>query len=164
MVLPFGGSHVPPQKRAYTLLAINSRIALTCISTRRALGLADDCGGIGGGMDMSAEDDATAAAMPRMVRDNPALNRYELQLGDVTAFVTYIREPGRITLIHTEVPKELGGRGVGTALAAGVLADIRSRGEKVIAKCPFIAAFIRSHKEFQDLLADPASLDHGDLT
>src|ERR1700686_2959824 len=108
---------------------------------------------------MSAGDDAKAAALPRMVRDNPALNRYELKLGDATAFATYSREPGRITLIHTEVPKELGGHGVGTALATGMLADIRGRGEKVIAKCSFIAAFIRGHKQFQDLLADPSSLD-----
>jgi uncharacterized protein len=103
--------------------------------------------------------DAKPPATARVVRDNPALNRYELKLGDATAFATYVRESGRITLIHTEVPKELGGHGVGTALATGALADIRGRGEKVIAKCPFIAAFIRSHKEFQDLLADPSSLD-----
>ena len=103
--------------------------------------------------------DAKPPATARMVRDNPALNRYELKLGDATAFATYVREPGRITPVHTEVPKELGGHGVGTALATGALADIRGRGEKVIAKCPFIAAFIRSHKEFQDLLADPSSLD-----
>ncbi len=103
--------------------------------------------------------DAKPPVTARLVRDNPALNRYELQLGDSTVFATYSREPGRVTLIHTMVPKELGGHGVGTALATGALADIRGRGEKVIAKCPFIAAFIRSHKEFQDLLADPSSLD-----
>lgn len=101
--------------------------------------------------------DAKPPVTARMVRDNPALNRYELRLGDATAFATYSREPGCITLIHTEVPKKLGGHGVGTALATGALSDIRGRGEKVIAKCPFIAAFIRSHKEFQDLLADPSS-------
>ena len=76
--------------------------------------------------------DAKPPATARMVRDNPALNRYELKLGDAMAFATYVREPGRITLIHTEVPKELGGHGVGTALATGALADIRGRGEKVI--------------------------------
>ena len=108
---------------------------------------------------MSTGDDAKAPATARIVHDNSALNRYELKLGDSTAFATYSREPGRVTLIHTEVPKELGGHGVGTALAAGALADIRARGQKVIAKCSFIAAFIRSHKKFQDLLADPSSLD-----
>lgn len=108
---------------------------------------------------MSADGDTKATA--RMVRDNPVLSRYELQLGDATAFVAYNCEPRRITLIRTEVPKGLGGHGIGTTLAAGALADIRGRGEKVIAKCSFIAAFIRSHKEFQDLLADPASLEPG---
>ena len=71
--------------------------------------------------------DAKPPATARMVRDNPALNRYELKLGDATAFATYVREPGRITLVHTEVPKELGGHGVGTALATGSCGHSRAR-------------------------------------
>jgi predicted GNAT family acetyltransferase len=55
------------------------------------------------------------------------------------------------------VPDALGGRGVGSALARGVLDQVRKTGEKVIAKCPFIAAFIQKNKPYQDLLLDPAS-------
>ena len=88
--------------------------------------------------------DAKPPATARMVRDNPALNRYELKLGDATAFATYVREPGRITLVHTEVPKELGGHGVGTALATGALADIRGRGEKVTAPEQLMPALRRA--------------------
>ncbi|HEY2446911.1 MAG TPA: GNAT family N-acetyltransferase [Rhizomicrobium sp.] len=95
-------------------------------------------------------------ALPQQVSDNPALHRYELKIGEATAFVTYRREPGRVTFIHTEVPKPLGGRGVGTALAENALSDARGRGDKVVADCPFIAAFIRTHREFEDLLAEPA--------
>jgi uncharacterized protein len=97
-------------------------------------------------------------ATPDMVRDNPALHRFELDLGDAAAFSTYDREPGRITIIHTEVPKQLAGRGVGTALARGALELVRRSGEKLVPKCPFIAAFIGKHEEFQDLLADPSAL------
>ena len=51
--------------------------------------------------------DAKPPATARMVRDNPALTRYELKLGDATAFATYVREPGRITLIPPRCRKNL---------------------------------------------------------
>lgn len=97
-------------------------------------------------------------ADPTNVRDNPALHRFELVLDGFTAFAEYKREPGTITFVHTVVPDELGGRGVGSALARGALDLVRKTGEKVIAKCPFIAAFIKKNPPYQDLLAAPSSL------
>jgi uncharacterized protein len=90
------------------------------------------------------------------VTDNAALSRYETVVDGVTAFVTYARQGARITLIHTEVPKALGGRGVGSSLAAGVLADIRARGLRVVPECEFMAAFIKRHAEFADLVVSEA--------
>lgn len=89
------------------------------------------------------------------VRDNEAKHRFELDVDGVTAFSEYRRKTGVVTFIHTEVPEALGGKGVGTKLARGALDMVRARGEKVIAKCPFIAAFIKKHAEYQDLLAEP---------
>ncbi|HVC29433.1 MAG TPA: N-acetyltransferase [Gammaproteobacteria bacterium] len=45
------------------------------------------------------------------------------------------------------------------ALAHGVLDIARGNGDKVIPKCPFVAANMRHHKETQDLLADPTYLE-----
>jgi uncharacterized protein len=85
------------------------------------------------------------------VTDNPARSRYELDVDGHIAFVLYRLHPGAIEYYHTEVPKELGGRGVGSKLAAGVLAAARSRGLKVKATCPFIAAYVKKHPETADL-------------
>ena len=104
---------------------------------------------------MAEPTGANVRATPEQVRDNPALHRFELTLDGVTAFAEYTRAPGTITFVHTLVPDALGGRGVGTALARGALNLVRSSGEKVIVKCPFIAAFIEKNKEYQDLLARP---------
>ena len=49
--------------------------------------------------------------------------------------------------------KELGGKGVGSTLARGALEDVRRRGLRVVAQCPFIKGFIDKHAEFSDLLA-----------
>jgi predicted GNAT family acetyltransferase len=87
------------------------------------------------------------------VTDNTALSRYELVVDGVTAFVTYVRQGDEITLEHTEVPKALGGRGIGTLLATGVLETISGSGQRLVADCEFIAAFIKRHPEFADLMA-----------
>jgi uncharacterized protein len=88
------------------------------------------------------------------VRNNPAQHRYELTVDGHTAFTVYKLTPGVITFIHTEVPKELGGRGIGTKLARGALDQVRAEGLKVVAQCPFIAGFIAKNAEYQDLLAN----------
>jgi uncharacterized protein len=89
------------------------------------------------------------------VIDNAARHRYEMVVDGVTAYVTYARPGGRLTLVHTEVPKALGGRGVGSALATAVLDDIRSRGLRVAVECEFLEAFIKRHPEFADLVVEP---------
>ena len=89
------------------------------------------------------------------VTDNAALSRYEMVVDGVTAFVTYARHGDRLTLVHTEVPQALGGRGIGSSLATTVLEGVRSRGLRVVPECEFIAAFIKRHPEFADLVIAP---------
>ena len=91
--------------------------------------------------------------MSGAVRDNPAQKRFELDVDGHTALLYYRLEPGVITLVHTEVPPELGGRGVGSTLVRGVLEAIRAKGLKVVVKCPFVAAYMGKHPEFNDLIA-----------
>jgi uncharacterized protein len=93
------------------------------------------------------------AALPSEVRDNKDQRRFELAVDGRTAFTQYNLAPGKITLMHTEVPKELEGHGVGSRLVRGELEAVRAQGLKVVAKCPFVAAYIKNHPEFQDLLA-----------
>ncbi len=91
--------------------------------------------------------------MTDQVRDNAARNRFELEVDGHVAFTAYDLAPGMITFTHTVVPKALGGRGVGSALARGALDQVRAKGLKVVAQCPFIAAFIQKNADYQDLLA-----------
>jgi predicted GNAT family acetyltransferase len=88
------------------------------------------------------------------VVDNPAERRYEAQLdGRVVGFSEYNLAGDRIVFLHTEVDPSVKGLGIGSRLAAGELDDVRARGLKVVAKCPFIAAWLRRHPDYQDLLA-----------
>jgi predicted GNAT family acetyltransferase len=86
------------------------------------------------------------------VFDNPAQHRFELHDGDKIAFLSYRLHPAEIILIHTEVPKELGGRGIGGKLAQAALDSARARNLKVKAPCPFVSGWIQKHPEYSDLL------------
>lgn len=88
------------------------------------------------------------------IRDNPERHRFELNLGDGSfAIAEYKLVPGRIVFVHTEVPPQHEGQGIGSALIRFALKSARERGLAVVPICPFFAAHIRRHPEEQDLLA-----------
>jgi len=84
--------------------------------------------------------------------DNPEETRFEADVDGHTAFVSYLRRNDTIFFTHTEVPRELEGRGLGSALAKAVLDRARAEHLKVVARCPFIAKYIERHPEYQSLL------------
>jgi hypothetical protein len=90
--------------------------------------------------------------MNNAVSDNPALHRYELAVDGHIAATYYKIADGVITFIHTEVPPELGGKGIASKLIKGALDQVRADGLKVIAQCPFVKAYIDKHPEYADLL------------
>jgi len=85
--------------------------------------------------------------------DNETRNRFELDVDGTIAFVTYRKSPGAITLVHTEVPPELGGRGVGSKLGRATLDAVRAQGRKLSVECDFIRNYMTKHAEYNDLLA-----------
>jgi predicted GNAT family acetyltransferase len=88
------------------------------------------------------------------VVNNKAQHRYELTVEGHLAATYYKISDGVITFIHTEVPPELGGKGVGSALVKGALDQVRADGLKVIPQCPFVKAYIGKHAEYADLLLE----------
>jgi uncharacterized protein len=95
------------------------------------------------------------------VRDNPAELRYEaLEGGELLGEIRYRTEPGLVVLVHTDVAPAAEGTGVGSRLVKEALDDIRARGLRVVPICPFVAAYIRRHPDYADLVGkDPALPD-----
>lgn len=83
---------------------------------------------------------------------NTAEKRYEFDLGDDMALVEYIETPDFMVLTHTEVPARYEGQGIGSELVRGVLEDVRARNKQIIPQCPFIAAYIYRHPEWEDVV------------
>ena len=85
-------------------------------------------------------------------RDNTEKHRFETEIEGNTAFVDYTRHGDTIWLTHTEVPPEIEGRGVGTALAKYALDFAELNALKVVPKCPFIVDYIASHPQYANLI------------
>lgn len=86
------------------------------------------------------------------VVNNPEAQRYEVELPSGLAFAEYRPVGNAILFSHTEVPEAMEGQGVGSFLIRFALDDARSRGLMVIPMCPFVAAYIKRHPEYQDLI------------
>ena len=79
-------------------------------------------------------------------------HRFEATVDGHVAVLSYQQVGRSITFIHTEVPQELTGRGVGSALAKAGLTYAREQGLQVIPSCEFVANYIKNHPEFANLL------------
>ena len=83
--------------------------------------------------------------MTTEVLDVPARSRYEVTVdGELAGFAEYRPVDGARVFTHTEVFDAYEGKGVGSALARGALDDVRARGRRLVALCPFIAALPRA--------------------
>lgn len=92
--------------------------------------------------------------MTNTVTRNEQLSRYEIHVdGELAGFTEFLVRPDVTVFPHTEVESRFAGQGLAKVLIGQALDDIRARGVKIIARCPFVAAFIAKNPAYQDLLA-----------
>ncbi len=98
---------------------------------------------------MSNEDlDFNAVA----INDNQADSQFEAHVGPYIGYIQYERMGDIIAFTHTETPEELEGHGVASKLAQAALDDARAQSLRVAPLCPFVAAYIKRHPEYSDLV------------
>jgi predicted GNAT family acetyltransferase len=92
------------------------------------------------------------------VRDNPDARRYDVFTddGQLAGFAQYVKRAGRVIFTHTEIDDAFEGKGLGSRLARAVLDDARAHELRVVPLCPFIAAYLERHPEYQDLVDQDA--------
>ena len=86
------------------------------------------------------------------VRDNPSAKQYEAKVEGATARIEYIKTKDKIYLTHTEVPRALEGKGVGSALVLKTLEDIEEKELTLVPLCPFVALYLKRHPEWKRLV------------
>lgn len=92
------------------------------------------------------------------VTDNRHLSRFEIRTGDSLAELTYRHRADRLVLVHTEVPSEAEGRGIGGMLARAAVAKAAAEGLTVVPLCPFARSWLERHPE----AAAAVTIDRGE--
>jgi uncharacterized protein len=81
------------------------------------------------------------------VIDNTEQARFEVSIDGVLAQLTYRRRDDRLILVHTGVPEELAGHGVGGLLVQAALAKATAEGLTVVPLCPFARSWLERHPD-----------------
>lgn len=74
-------------------------------------------------------------------------SRFELQHDGHVAVLTYEKGDGDVALVHTVVPPELEGAGVGSRLAEAAVGWAHEQGLRVVPVCPFVQSWLQEHPE-----------------
>ena len=86
------------------------------------------------------------------VRHNTSGHRFELNVDGETVFAEYRLAPGPIVFHHTVTPPALRGQGLAARVVEAGLNYARADNLKVMPTCWYVADYIRTHPDFQDLL------------
>jgi predicted GNAT family acetyltransferase len=92
-------------------------------------------------------------AIPIQVKHDPDSHRFLASVDGVQAELDYESAAGVMRLTHTGVPSAIGGRGVAAELVRTALEHARAEGLKVVPACSYVAAYIKRHPEYEDLMA-----------
>jgi hypothetical protein len=88
------------------------------------------------------------------IKNNVAAHRFETFIEGQTGFVDYKLRPGVMTVLHTEVPQALEGRGIAAALSKHVLEYIAAEKLKLVPLCPYLSLYLTRHPEYQYLVKE----------
>ena len=78
--------------------------------------------------------------------------RFELEQDGHTAALDYTLAGDVLALLETEVPDALRGTGIATLLVRTAFDYAREHHLKVDVVCPFVAGYLKTHSEYDDLL------------
>ena len=90
------------------------------------------------------------------IHNNPSSQHIETEADSEKAFIEYRMKDDAIALMHTFVPPALEGRGIAAALTNWALEYVKHEASPLIVYCPYIAAYMKKHPEYDTLLQNPA--------
>jgi uncharacterized protein len=81
------------------------------------------------------------------VVDDQAGSRFIVEADGQVAELVYQLDGDRLVLLHTGVPIELEGRGIGSMLVAAAFDEAERRGLTVVPLCPFVRDWLKRHPD-----------------
>lgn len=91
--------------------------------------------------------------MSETIHDNAPRHRFELDVGGQVVFANYRRQGDVLAITYVEAPPPLRGKGWSDKLMHGIAETARAEGRKIAPLCGYASAWMRSKKQYRDLLA-----------
>ncbi|MBR8657023.1 N-acetyltransferase [Achromobacter sp. Marseille-Q0513] len=91
--------------------------------------------------------------LPISVTHDAGHSRFTAIVDGVPCVLDYQLQDGIMSIVHTGVPPEVGGRGIAAELTRHALETARAQGWRVRPLCSYAAVYMRRHPEYNDLLA-----------
>ena len=76
---------------------------------------------------------------------SPEHSRFEAAVPGGTAVLVYERSGGTVAMLHTVVPVEAEGQGVGSALAGSAVGWAREQGLEIDPQCSYVRGWLERH-------------------
>jgi len=89
----------------------------------------------------------------RAIRHNESARRFEWTQEGHLCVLEYVLEGSVASFTYTGVPDPVSGRGIAADLVHAGLETARARGWRVRPVCSYVAAYVRRHPEYEDLMA-----------
>jgi hypothetical protein len=105
-------------------------------------------------IDLRAFPISWRSSLDTVVQHEPSFHRFAVHLEGQTAVLAYRHEGNTIFFVHTEVPSEMEGKGIGGQLAKAGLNYAREHQLKVVPRCPFVSSYLQRHPEYRDLVEE----------
>jgi predicted GNAT family acetyltransferase len=88
-----------------------------------------------------------AATTDPAVVDNETAHRFEVEVDGHLAELVYRRDGQRLVLVHTGVPDELEGQGIGGRLVRAAVARAADESLTIVPNCPFARGWLEKHPQ-----------------
>ena len=85
------------------------------------------------------------------IQHQAASRRFTTHADGHEAYVEYEQRHGVMTITHTIVPSEIGGRGIAGQLVKAAMDHARTEGIKVTPSCSYAADWMDKHPDYADL-------------
>ncbi len=89
---------------------------------------------------------------PYIVNNNEKTQRFQIHEAGELAYLEYRYFKNDIALMHTFVPEVLEGKGIASTLAHYALEWAKENQKPVIVYCPFVAAYLKKHTEYNSII------------
>lgn len=91
--------------------------------------------------------------MESVIEHDHAARRFHTVVDGYRCVLDYTLSGDRMSIVHTGVPPEVGGRGIAAGLTRAAVDAARAAGWKIVPLCSYSRAWFERHPEHHDLLA-----------